>query len=172
MIAATQSNHPLASVGKPVEKHTIESACACLRASEMRVTKPRVAILTALFRHQSPVSIEHIHRELDHNSCDLVTVYRCLAAFEGIGLVRRSFLHNGTSLYELSLGSAPNYHIICKECRRSERIESLSVEAMEKTLKERGYTQLTHVVEFFGVCPECQKAPLRQTTPAFPMTRG
>jgi len=171
MIAATQSNHPLAAVGKPVEIPTIESACARLRAAEMRVTKPRVAILSALFQHQSPVSIEQIHQELERNSCDLVTVYRCLAAFEGIGLVRRSFLHNGTSLYELSLGSAPNYHILCKQCGRSERIESYSVESLEQTLKERGYTQLTHVVEFFGVCPDCQKAPVRQTTPPIPMTR-
>src|SRR5688572_6385389 len=104
MIAATQSNHPLAGVPKTDEAAPLDVACTRLRESQMRVTKPRVAILNALLKRQAPVAIEQLHEELEAGSCDLVTVYRCLAAFEDIGLVRRSFLHNGTSLYEINVG--------------------------------------------------------------------
>ncbi len=171
MIAATQSNHPLAAVSKPGEPMTLESACMRLRAAQMRVTKPRIAILGTLFRHQSPVSIEQMHQDLANKSCDLVTVYRCLAAFESIGLVRRSFLHNGTSLYELATGCAPNYHVVCKTCGKTEQIEAFSVTGVEQTLVERGYTQLSHLVEFFGVCPPCQQTSARNATPAIPDNR-
>lgn len=133
----------------------------------MRVTKPRVAILNSLIRRQIPASIEQIHEDIDKESCDLVTVYRCLAAFESIGLVRRSFLHNGTSMYELAAGNPQHYHIICKACGKAERVDYFSVEGMERLLRDRGYTDLSHLVEFFGVCPACQNpAPQRQSAPA------
>jgi Fur family ferric uptake transcriptional regulator len=125
----------------------------------MRVTKPRVAIIEALLKRESPVSIEQLHQELNERSCDLVTVYRCLSAFEEIGLVRRSFHHNGTSLFEFAHGGRQrSYHILCKSCGKSEPVDYFSVDGLERVLKERGYTQLTHLVEFFGICPTCQAA--------------
>ncbi|MBI3884877.1 MAG: transcriptional repressor [Opitutae bacterium] len=159
MIAATQSNHPLGATTEPGEtQKPLEQACACLRTARMRITKPRVALLAALIRRAGPTSIEQLHQDLPKNACDLVTVYRCLAAFERIGLVRRSFLHSGTSLYEITFGHAHHYHVVCKSCGTAERVEYFSVAGMERLLKDRGYAQLSHVVEFFGVCPSCQAA--------------
>jgi Fur family ferric uptake transcriptional regulator len=133
-----------------------------IRQAGMRITKPRIAIIESLLRHAGPISIERIHQELGAKLCDLVTVYRCLAAFESLDMVRRSYLHNGTCLYELTLGSTRHYHIVCKACGNTERVDYFSVEGMEGVLKERGYTQVSHIVEFFGVCPTCQKsAPAR-----------
>jgi Fur family transcriptional regulator, ferric uptake regulator len=157
MIAATQSNHPLGQVSKTGETAPpLELACARLRAAQMRVTQPRIAILQALINRNGPATIEQIHQDLNRRSCDLVTVYRCLAAFEEIGVVRRSYMHNGTSLYEFSLGSDRRYHIVCKSCGRSDRIDYFSVEGPERMLEQRGYQDISHLVEFFGVCPNCQ----------------
>jgi Fur family ferric uptake transcriptional regulator len=172
MIAATQSNHPLAGVSAAPkdEASTLETACVQLRQAEMRITKPRVAILAALIKRDQPVAIEQLHQELAGHSCDLVTVYRCLAAFEEIGLVRRSFLHNGTALYEMAHASRPrHYHIVCKACGKTENLNYFSVDGMERMLTERGYTQLTHIVEFFGVCPTCQQ---QQSIPARSVAPG
>jgi len=90
-----------------------------------------------------------------------VTVYRCLAAFEEIGLVRRSFYHNGTSLYAINLGETNSYHFVCKD---SNQVESIDPEAtaelrqcvlqVEEKLRARGYTGVTHMVEFFGKAPQ------------------
>lgn len=158
MIAATQSNHPLAGVSLPPSKDPISDACESLRKAGMRITRPRVALITALARHSDPVAIEPLHAELADERCDLVTVYRCLAAFEKIGIVRRSFRHNGTSLYELQLSSRPkHYHIACKECGALEPVDYFPIEGVERVLRARGYSELTHLVEFFGVCPTCQQ---------------
>lgn len=160
MIAATQSNHPLGQVTSPGDVQALsplEQACARLRGAQMRVTQPRVAILQALIRRSAPASIEQLHQELDQRSCDLVTVYRCLAAFEQVGLVRRSYLHNGTSLYEFSLGGERHYHIVCKSCGRTDRIDYFSVEGPVRMLEQRGYREISHLVEFFGVCHGCQQ---------------
>ena len=170
MIAATQSNHPLASVSEQVVADSpLNEARARIRNAQMRITKPRIAIIESLLQHAGPVSIERIHQDIGTKVCDLVTVYRCLSAFENLGLVRRSYLHNGTCLYEVTLGNPRHYHIVCKTCGQTERVDYFSVEGMERMLQDRGYTQLSHVVEFFGVCPSCQKvAPARNLAPAMP----
>lgn len=158
MIAATQSNHPLAGVPLVRPADPIADASARMRKVGMRITKPRIALIEALARRTAPTAIEALHQEINATSCDLVTVYRCLAAFEKIGIVRRSFQHNGTSMYELALSARPrHYHIVCKSCRATEPVDYFPIEGVERVLRERGYAELTHLVEFFGVCPACQQ---------------
>ncbi|MDI1336404.1 MAG: Fur family transcriptional regulator [Lacunisphaera sp.] len=159
MIAATQSNHPLAASTQPSPAVSpLVEARARIRQAGMRITRPRIAIIESLLRHAGPISIERIHQDLGPTMCDLVTVYRCLAAFESLDMVRRSYLHNGTCLYELTLGSTRHYHIVCKSCGNTERVDYFSVEGMEGIVKERGYIHVSHIVEFFGICPACQQA--------------
>ena len=159
MIAATQSNHPLAAVsGQDLGRSFLTEACSRMRTSGMRVTKPRVALVEILQKQEGPVSIERLHQAVGVKSCDLVTIYRCLAAFEDLGLVRRSYLHNGTCLYELTNGSARRYHIVCKDCGKTDQVDYSLAEETEQKLQDKGYAQISHVLEFFGVCPACQLA--------------
>jgi Fur family ferric uptake transcriptional regulator len=181
MIASTQTNHPLVGTKTDVAggQTPITLACAQLKAAGLRITQPRIAILTALIQRSHPASIEQIHGDLAKDSCDLVTVYRCLAAFEGIGLVRRAFYHNGTSLYTINLGETHSgYHFVCKD---SDAVESIDAETtaelrrcvlqVEEILKERGYTDVTHMVEFFGKAPQNAQAG-RSAAPASVPTRA
>ena len=161
MIASTQTNHPLVDLQNGTQAQSpLDLACAHLKSAGLRITQPRIAILTALIKRGQPTSIEQIHGDLREGSCDLVTVYRCMAAFEEIGLVRRSFFHNGTSLYVVNLGGANRYHVICKDTNRLEALDEstvaelrLCVQQVENILRSRGYEDVSHVVEFFGVAP-------------------
>jgi Fur family ferric uptake transcriptional regulator len=170
MIAATQSNHPLAAVTQQTAADSpLNEARARIHHAGMRITRPRVAIIESLLKHDGPISIERIHQEMGPEVCDLVTVYRCLSAFESLDMVRRSYLHNGTCLYEVTLGKQRNYHIVCKGCGRTERVDYFPVEGIQRMLTDRGYAQISHVVEFFGVCPACQQAaPVRSRIEAEP----
>jgi Fur family ferric uptake transcriptional regulator len=162
MIAATHSNHPIATVAAATPRTSpLQEARACIRQAKMRITKPRIAIIESLLQHKGPISIERIHHDVGAAVCDLVTVYRCLAAFETLNIVRRSYSHNGTCLYELSLGRDRHYHIVCKACGETERLDYSPVEGVERMLQDRGYTQISHVIEFFGVCTACQKTSSR-----------
>ena len=171
MIAATQSNHPLAAVaGKDASRNVLDEACSRIRTAGMRVTKPRVALVESLLKQDGPVSIERLHQAVGIKACDLVTIYRCLAAFETLGLVRRSYLHNGTCLYELSSGSDRRYHVVCKACGRTDPLDFTFTSDAEQKLQDQGYAQISHVLEFFGVCPACQQAakPAREISVAIP----
>ncbi|HTZ21355.1 MAG TPA: Fur family transcriptional regulator [Opitutaceae bacterium] len=174
MIASTQTNHPLAGTQPPATppkgEKPIEIVCARLKSAGMRITQPRIAILSALLARRQPASIEQIFADLEDRSCDLVTVYRCLAVFEALGLVRRSYFHNGTSLYEIKLDEESRYHVVCKQTNAVEEIDpALAAELrravfrIEESLRLRGYGEISHLVEFFGVAPAGH--PRETTTP-------
>ena len=171
MIAATQSNHPLAAVSalQPGAAVPLDEARSRIRNAQMRITKPRLAIIESLHNRKGPLSIERIHQDVGSEVCDLVTVYRCLAAFEKLDIVRRSYLHNGTCLYELTIGKERQYHIVCKGCGATEHVDYFPVDSMDRRLQERGYSQVSHVIEFFGICPTCQQAaPARNASVTIP----
>ncbi|WP_404425881.1 Fur family transcriptional regulator [Nibricoccus sp. IMCC34717] len=180
MIASTQTNHPLAaftpSAAKPA---ALDAACERLREAGLRITQPRIAILNALIQRKAPASIDQLHSDLNQSSCDLVTVYRCLSAFQKAGLVRLSYFHNGTSLYELSLDrEAPRYHVVDKDTHASEPIDAALAEELasvvrriETELKNQGYAQVHTVVNFIGSKGSpapTDAAPMRDASPAIP----
>ena len=167
MIASTQTNHPLSSPGKATAKavNSVELATAKLKSAGLRITQPRLAILAALSRRAQPTSIEQLHEDVGPENCDLVTVYRCMAAFEEIALVRRTFFHNGTALYEINLGQPPRYHVACKSSNRVDELDAetsdelrRAIENVQAKLQARGYTDVGHIVEFFGVAPQSSRA--------------
>lgn len=138
----------------------VDLATSRLKSAGLRITQPRLAILEVLSRHDEPTSIEQIHAEVGAANCDLVTVYRCMAAFEEIGLVRRAFFHNGTALYEMTLGRPARYHVVCKATNRVIELDAAaaeelrrSIEAVEEDLQSRGFRNIGHIVEFFGIAP-------------------
>ena len=171
MIASTQTNHPLTGVDSGKEQTPVELACYKLKEAGLRITQPRVSILAALIKAGRPTSIDNLHGELGPNACDIVTVYRCMAAFESIGLVRRAFLINGTSLYEINLGDPNRYHVVCKQTNKVEELDSASanelrraVQLVEDTLRSQGFAEVGHIVEFFGNSPATSRAsPCRRS---------
>lgn len=151
MIVSTQTNAPISGHGdEPVVIVT-----ARLKAAGLRITRPRLTILAAMVKLGQPASIEVIHEDLGRRGCDLVTVYRCMAVFEEIGIVRRSYLHNGTALFSLNVDDRPRYHVVSKTTKT---VEELDIEttrelhaallAIETLLLARGYTDVGHVAEF------------------------
>lgn len=158
MIASTHTNHPMALSPKNDKTLThTELACARLRAAGMRITQPRIAILTSLINRSMPANMQQIHSDLPEDTCDLVTIYRCLSAFQKIGLVRLSYFHNGASAYQITLTEEPApYHVITKNNNNVDELDAESatelrtvITAIEKRLQAKGYGKVSHIVEFF-----------------------
>ncbi len=138
---------------------TLDAALAALKAAGMRVTAPRTAMLRALARARSPLSVEEVRRAAGEDA-DLVTAYRTMESLEKIGLVRRHLLESGKSLYELSDPRHPgahHHHVICRLCGKMEPLPGCQAEIFEEAARRLGYAELTHVLEIFGVCPACAR---------------
>ncbi|MCS7049397.1 MAG: transcriptional repressor [Verrucomicrobiae bacterium] len=128
-----------------------------LRQRRLRVTGPRRAILDYLIRHHGPFSADELHARLRNRRIDRVTVYRTLARMEQAGLVRRCDFGDDKWRYEFAAEPEHHHHhIICKRCRRVETLDACVPATLIELVAGRGYTDITHSLEFFGVCKTCR----------------
>lgn len=107
-------------------------------------------------RTTEPLAIDDIFRLLPPETCDLVTVYRMLATFESIGLVRRSFNAKGTAQY-LHEPEDPVFFVVSQMTGRATRIPSEDTVLLQGALASAvahlhasGYRDVVHSVQFFA----------------------
>ena len=138
------------------DTHLFERAVETLLSAGLRVTEPRRAILRALAGAEGPLSADEVFEVLDAGSCDPVTVYRCLESFEKAGAAQRGVRENGTKVYCLAHEGDHHHHLTCRGCGRAERIDVCVEEDLKGMAAERGFAEVTHVLEVFGLCETCR----------------
>ncbi|TVQ80687.1 MAG: transcriptional repressor [Bradymonadales bacterium] len=130
-----------------------------LRACGLKSSRTRLALLELLSRESCALAAEELYERLPPGSCDLATVYRSLQSFEGLGLVDKLDWGEGRSRFELSEQQAQSkhhHHLVCRLCRRVESVPECFVPALSKQKWIRGFKDISHQLDFFGVCPDCQ----------------
>lgn len=133
-----------------------DSALDSLKKERLRITEPRKALLRLLVGLSKPLSAEEVHESLGAEAFDLVTIYRNLEAFENAGIVNRIPTESGKSLFELNAEQHHYHHIICRKCHRTEKLDSCEAIKLEKLAFDLGYSEITHVLELYGVCETCR----------------
>src|SRR5438105_15728378 len=99
-----------------------DAALQLLRSNHQRVTEPRKAILGILTREHGPFTAEELHKRMKRGSCDLVTVYRSLAAMEESSVGRRCDFGDGAHRYEIDTGEHHHQHIVCRSRHESKSL--------------------------------------------------
>ncbi len=126
-----------------------------LKKAELSVTTPRKNILNLLLSEHGPFTVEEILKNLPKNSCDQATVYRCLNQFVESGLVTITYLEKDVARFEFNDPDHHHHHIICKICKKIESLHDCLIGKIEQSLIKKGYKEIGHRLEFFGVCEEC-----------------
>jgi Fur family transcriptional regulator, ferric uptake regulator len=93
----------------------------------------------------------------------LTTVYRHLAMLAEQGSADVVHTADGESQYRLcgvpvspgeSVGDH-HHHLVCRQCGRSVEVSGPEVEAWaERVAAAAGYTEVSHTLEVFGLCPQ------------------
>ncbi|WP_410793201.1 Fur family transcriptional regulator [Kribbella sp. C-35] len=132
----------------------IADPAAALRASSLRVTKQRLAVVGALRRapHSDLDSVRDAVRA-DIGSISTQAIYDLLAALVRAGLVRRLALGGWPVRFELC---EPNHHhVACRSCGAVADVEAVPT---LRPARGHGYridqTEVTH----WGSCPSCRSA--------------
>ena len=142
------------------QKQELASLTGRLRRKSCKITGPRAAILEILRHHPHPLTNREIFAELPKGECDLATIYRVMQLLEKLGIVKRFNFGDGASRFELvnEGGDGHHHHLICTRCAGVVKIKECFPEEIERRIAGAyGFTAVTHRLEFFGVCPDCQK---------------
>ena len=130
-----------------------------LRRRSRKITGPRQAILGLLRRQAHPLSIKEISEALPQHPCDLATIYRSIHLLEEMGMVKKFDFGDGTARFELleEGDDGHHHHLVCTRCTEIVELDECSMRELEERIAARnGFKGVTHKLEFFGICPECQ----------------
>jgi Fur family peroxide stress response transcriptional regulator len=124
------------------------------------MTPQRVAVLKVLAQNDSHLSVEEIHEavRIDFPMTSLATVYKTVATLKEIGEVNEIMMKNGSSRID-GQSPDPHPHIICLECGEIIDADMGNLGNLaEQLTNEHHYKITSYRLDFFGVCPDCQKA--------------
>jgi Fur family ferric uptake transcriptional regulator len=123
-----------------------------------RITRQGQAVLGAVASSGNFRSAQDIHAQLraSGETVGLTTVYRHLALLTDDGQLHSLQTAGGELVYRRCYGSA-HHHVVCRQCGRGNEVELPDLEQWaESTAFELGYTDVTHVIEIFGLCATCR----------------
>lgn len=130
-----------------------------LRERGFRITAQRLAILKVLAENRGHPGAEEIYAAVkaDFPTTSIATVYKTLAVLKAIGEVLELEFSGDYNRYD-GKRPGPHPHLICIKCKSIVDPELASLAEMsEKLASESGYKLIGHRLDFYGICPECQK---------------
>ena len=131
-----------------------------LRGASLRVTRPRVAVLTAVHEHPhaDTHSIIALVRE-DLGEVSQQAVYDVLRALTDAGLVRRIHPPGSVARYESRVGDN-HHHAVCRSCGAIADVDCAVGDApCLIAADDHGYALDEAEVIYWGTCPECSTVP-------------
>jgi Fur family ferric uptake transcriptional regulator len=131
-----------------------------LRSAELRVTRPRVAVLEAV-RAYPHADTETIYRAVQSGLPDVSrqAVYDVLNALTSVGLVRRIQPHGSVARYESRVGDN-HHHVVCRSCGIIADVDCAVGDAPCLTPSDHnGFVLDEAEVIYWGLCPDCTTSP-------------
>jgi Fur family transcriptional regulator, peroxide stress response regulator len=137
----------------------MEQMLSKLKGRGFRITYQRVAILAILADSKEHPSVEEIHKavKLQFPATSLATVYNTVSLLKELNEVLELGFPDGSNRYDGNK-PYPHPHVICMRCKKVMDPELVHLgEISEEMSLKTGYKIFSHRLDFFGLCPECQK---------------
>lgn len=130
-----------------------------LKERSFRLTPQRMAVLEILASSQGHPTVAQVYEEVRAKfpTTSLATVYKTVILLKELGEVLELGFPDGSNRYD-GARPLPHPHIICTGCRQIMDPELSSIDHLSQEMtKKTGYKIQYHRMDFFGLCPACQK---------------
>ncbi|MCZ8517786.1 Fur family transcriptional regulator [Paenibacillus filicis] len=137
----------------------LEQAIHQLKATGVRMTPQRHAILSYLLHTMSHPTADEIYKALSPRfpSMSVATVYNNLKVFIEAGLVREMTYGDHSSRFDADLSD--HYHALCEQCGKLVDFAYKPLDDLEHAAHEMtGFRVKSHRVEVYGICSDCLAA--------------
>ena len=130
-----------------------------LRKQGSRLTPQRLAVARILASSKEHLSAERIHHRVKAKFpyTSLATIYKTVTLLKKMGEVMELGFVDDSNRYD-GIRPYPHPHLICLKCRNivDPDIPAL-IELPQDVARKTGYCITNHLLDFFGLCPNCQK---------------
>ena len=136
-------------------KRDTEALKALLRQRGLRVTEPRVAVLSYLASTDSHPTAEQVETAVNADGPVLsrASVYNVLHSLTRAGLVADLTAKDGPARYDAHV--APHHHLVCRSCGSVEDVPWEDFGVAERGVLPDGRTVRTLSLTLDGLCAHC-----------------
>ncbi|MBU2646971.1 transcriptional repressor [bacterium] len=130
-----------------------------LKQEGHRITPQRLAILRILSVSEGHPSAEMIYDQIkkEFPYTSFATVYKTISLAKALGEVLELEFSQGSNRYDGNR-PFPHPHLICTRCKTIMDPDLDAVNYLQdEIVKETGFEVTNHRLDFFGICPDCQK---------------
>ena len=134
-----------------------------LKEKGYRLTPQRLAVAKILSMSDEHPGAEEIYRKVKGRfpSTSLATIYKTVHLLKEMGEVMELGFPNDTHRYD-GARSHPHPHLICTKCRKIIDVDVPALSGVSEQLAQKtGYQVVHHRLDFFGLCPNCQRRKRR-----------
>ena len=138
---------------------TANRIAGILREYGYKLTPQRHAILKVIASSSDRMTPEAIFEKacLNNPGIGLVTVYRTLGLLSELNLVCRFHTPDGYRSYMMRRPTEHHHHLICSQCGKVVDFTGCSLADLEERLsRETKFDINGHLLEFYGLCPDCR----------------
>jgi Fur family ferric uptake transcriptional regulator len=132
-----------------------------LREHGYKLTPQRRQVIKAIslnHEHRTPAAIYELVNH-QYPGIGRVTIYRTLEILTRLGLICEVHTEGSCHSYLLKGNSEHHHHLLCSECGTVVDFTDCELIGLEHRLSQRtGFTIDGHLLEFSGLCPECQRS--------------
>ncbi|MFH2132447.1 MAG: Fur family transcriptional regulator [bacterium] len=131
-----------------------------LKQQGHRITPQRLAILRILSVSQGHPSAEMIYDQIkkEFPYTSFATVYKTISLAKALGEVLELEFSQDSNRYDGNR-PFPHPHLICTRCKTIMDPDLDAVNYLQdEIVKETGFEVTNHRLDFFGICPNCQKS--------------
>ena len=136
----------------------LDELVARLRERDHRLTPQRMAVLKILAASKEHPSVEQIYERVkaDFPMTSLATIYKTVTVLKEMGEVLELGFSDDSNRYDGNK-PYPHPHLICTKCKNiaDPEVSTLS-ELRQEVAQSTGYQIMSHRLDFFGICPQCQ----------------
>ncbi len=130
-----------------------------LRGAALRVTRPRIAVLGAVYAHPH-ADTDSIIGAVREDLADVShqAIYDVLKALTTAGLVRRIQPSHSVARYESRIGDN-HHHVVCRSCGAIADADcAVGTAPCLTPSDDHGFTIDEAEVIYWGLCPDCSTA--------------
>lgn len=157
-----QSSLPVSAIQEPLARPPRGEKVPdkkIIRDLGLKVTSQRLLILDVVRNGPNHFTAQDIYESVSvrNPAVGFATVYRFLRTLSEHQFVTEIRMGGMPARYEWA-AKRHHDHLTCVQCSKIVEFENHEIERLqEKVAKEFGFSLTDHVLELYGVCPECRR---------------
>ncbi len=158
MVRVSRRNSSSKPLDHPAHDHR-DQAKQLLRARGLRITTPRLAILTVLLDKHRPMNAQELIGAAQMQGIDQVTVYRTLNTLVEEGIAQAVGTTDRGRRFEVHACEGcriDHPHLQCRRCNALECLEQGMLPAMLVPTEVAGFLIDEARLYLYGLCPSCR----------------